>query len=115
MEAARVVLGGWSDPRELDESAAGLGLRIVRDEPADDFFRVWPENAAAYRVFRRMRRQWLTGPGGVFALRHDCLPLYMRAEGLGDEHLPGLLDELEVMEASALTYFDEQREQRRGQ
>lgn len=94
----------------MDESAAGIGLRIVRDEPVDDALLLWPDNVDPFRLFGRMKRQWVTGMAGPVALRLEALPVAMRACRLSDDDLPELMDALQIMESAALQLFEEHRQ-----
>lgn len=94
----------------LDESAAGIGLRIVREEPVDDALLLWPDNVDAFCLFGRLKRQWVTGLAGPIALRLEALPVAMRACRLSDDDLPELMDALQIMESAALNLFEEHRQ-----
>lgn len=63
---------------------------------------MWPDNAAAIKLFLRLQTQWRMGPGGPVGLDYRVLPLAMRAEHMNTHDLSDVLDDLQVMELAAL-------------
>ena len=73
---------------------------------------IWPDNVRAFNVFQGLRTQWRVGMGGATGL--DFLVVYRRMDRLGltPEEYDRLDEDIQVMEATALTVMHEQIEER---
>ena len=60
---------------------------------------LWPENWAAFQVFRRMLTQLnVGGMGGVIGLRYEALPMVMRVCRVPRADLAEVMDCIQIME-----------------
>lgn len=84
----------------------GLPAQALASSTALD---VWPENAAAVRLFDAMLTQWRMGPRVPVGLDYSALPLVQRHTGLRCRRQD--FQGLQVMEAEALRWFAERAKQ----
>lgn len=94
--------------------AMGLPPEEIKRRVADGAAPVvaWPENAAAFRVFRSMETQWRTGFHGATGLDYTALPAVMRFSGIVASEEQTVFEGVRAMELEALSIFAERR--RRG-
>jgi hypothetical protein len=97
---------GAPDVAEQQAAARAMGLHY--EPPATPAIELWPENAAAARMFELVQSQWRMGPGGPVGLDYSVLPPWLRP-GCGGRRVREVLIGLQVMEAEALRAFSERR------
>ena len=79
-------------------------------EPAEEF-EVWPDNWRAWRLFQSVSTQWRTAPmGGVIGLDYGGVESAMRIQGVPRHKWRGLFADVQIMEAAAVGYFSEKKE-----
>lgn len=111
MAAARAVLQGTPGRRDVDDAMRAFGLdpAALDDGPVDTGgVEVWPDNADAVRLFVAMATQWRMGSGGPVGLDYGIVPQLARHLGLRKRRLRAAFNGLQVMEAAALDWVDQQ-------
>lgn len=88
-----------------------LGLTL--DDYPDEVVEIWPENAEAVALFRRVCNQWIMGPGGPVALNLSVPIAMLDRIELSYDELAQRLDDLQVMAGVALEIIREQSDQSR--
>ena len=81
------------------QDAAAMGIALPEPKKEDDF-EVWKENWAAVELFLRVQTQWRTSVGGVTGL--DYASVISTAKLYSVEDLPSVLEDLQVMEVTAM-------------
>lgn len=106
------MLEGPPDHTEQDAALAAFGLRLDRP-PTDDPLLILPHDLqACVSLFTAVSTQWNVGMGGPICLRYEALPFALQAHGIPRAHWRAVWDDIRSMEAAALEWFDQQREQR---
>lgn len=72
---------------------------------------IWPDNVRAFNVFQGLRTQWRIGMGGPTGLDYTVAYHRMQRMDLSPQEFNQLDEDLQVMEASALTMMHEQMEE----
>jgi hypothetical protein len=76
--------------------------------PVPESLGIWPDNWAAFSVFRRMLTQVQTGSmGGVTGLRYEALPFVMRICQVPRADQPDVMDCVQIMERHMLKLLRE--------
>lgn len=71
--------------------------------PTPESLGIWPDNWAAFNVFRRMLTQLQTsGMGGVTGLRYEALPFIFRICQVPPADEPDVMDGVQIMERHML-------------
>jgi len=97
---------------ETDEDLKALGLmpEAIADlqsrKDAEDF-EVWEENLETVQMFMRMQTQWNVGVSGAVGLNYPSLEWLCKLYAVMDP--VALFEGIRIMEATALTCFQEQR------
>jgi hypothetical protein len=85
------------------------------EPPKPDHFVVWEENWDAVSMFLRMQTQWSVSMSGYVGLRYEVL---LSPGGLFDlycvEDRRSMLEDLQLMESSALSTFAKARDSKDG-
>jgi hypothetical protein len=90
---------------KTQEDAAVLGVALPETEPKKDF-EVFKENMPAVELFLRVQTQWRTSVGGVTGL--DYASVISTAKLYSVEDLPSVLEDLQIMEATAMAEFNKE-------
>lgn len=101
-------MNGCKDTAQQEEALAAFGLapEAPLQEPATE---LWPEHAAAVRLFNLAGTQWVVGPASVVGLRYESLPMLRDALGIPQEDWPAVLADLQVLERESLRLWREKR------
>ena len=70
---------------------------------AESVVGVWPDNVLPLNVFLCLGTQWRVGPGGVVGLDYNVIPLAMRRHAVPRAKWGQVLDDIQAMEAHALS------------
>jgi hypothetical protein len=81
-----------------------FGLALPELEPEGDFA-VWEENWQAIEMFMRCQTQWRTTMSGVLGLDYGAVAWILRLYEVEDQR--SMLEDLQVMEAAAMTVLNE--------
>lgn len=81
-----------------------FGLALPELEPEGDF-EVWEENWPAMEMFLRCQTQWRTTMSGVLGLDYSAVAWILRLYEVEDQR--SMLEDLQVMEAAAMTALNE--------
>lgn len=106
-----MLIDGGRSAAESAAAASALGLQntgVVEPEVLE----VWPEHWPAVRLFSAMGTQWSVGMAGPTGLRYEAIPFILRMQGVAEDQWLEVFDGLRTMEAEALRYFAERREQK---
>ena len=90
------------DTQAEDSAAAGLGLRIVREDEEPEAVEVWAVNALALAVVMRCPARWLRGAPVASGLQAELLPWVMDRLGVNPAVQLALLDDVRLIERAAL-------------
>ena len=103
--------GGTRVEDKSNDDAAAFGLKLQRKKaPSDEHFEVWEENWEAVMMFLRLQTQWSVTMGGYVGLKYEVLLGAGGLMSLYDVDNPReLLEEIQVMEAAALSELNKQR------
>jgi hypothetical protein len=63
---------------------------------------VWPENWPAWQLFNRIDTQWRVGPKGATGLDYNVLLRFLDRMRLSDDDYEQMLNDISVIEQSAL-------------
>jgi len=88
-----------SGPSEEELEKIGLKREDVED---NSDFEVWPENWMPFMVFSDVSTQWIMGPGGPTGLDYTQVKWVMDLRRVGKKERLLMLQDVQVMEASAL-------------
>jgi hypothetical protein len=88
---------------------AAFGLEPSQP-PEPDVHALWPDNWAAFNVFRRMLTQLnVGGMGGVVGLRYEALPIVLRVCQVPRADLPDVMDCIQLMERHMVRLLNEKK------
>ena len=69
----------------------------------DPVLDIWPENAAAVRLFEDLLTSWNVGPhGSVVGLRYEVLPLFLGLNAVPPADQRAVVSAVQVMELAAI-------------
>ena len=92
------------EPAPSAAEAATFGLTV---EEASGQCSVWPDNLKAVNIFMAAATQWRVGPNGATGLDYSVLPVLFRIDQVPRSEWPELLDQIRVLESSALSTIHE--------
>jgi len=64
---------------------------------------LWPDTIDSFVVFDKVRHQWNVGPAGPTALNYQGVESALRMMGIPRKRWPDLFDDIQVLEAGALS------------
>lgn len=64
---------------------------------------LWPDTFEAFVLFDRVRGQWNLGPAGPVSLNYQSVESALRMMGIPRRNWPDLFDDLQHIEAGALS------------
>ena len=98
---------GKTDKGEVEAAAAAFGISLPEPEAEKDF-EVWKENWPAVELFLRVQTQWRIG--GMGNLCGLCYADVIQTAKLYEvEELPSVLEDLQVMEATAMSEINKEK------
>ena len=84
-----------------------MGIVLPELPPApDEDFGIWPENWSAVEMFLRVQTQWRTTTSGVIGLDYAAVRWLFKLYDV--EEPRALLEDLQVMEAAAMSVINKQ-------
>lgn len=89
-------------PREGDVIGA-----MLAEAAAKQVVECWPENWPAWLFFMRVRTQWTVGVNGPTGLRYEAIYPLLDREFPARADWQTMFDDLQTMEAAALTAMHE--------
>ena len=84
-------------------------IEIVALQAAQNY-EVWPENHEVFLLFMQMQTQWRTGASGPSGLDYNTLFTFMSLMSIAPAKQIELLDDIRVMEATALTEIHREKD-----
>ena len=94
----------------MDEALAAFGFFM--DGPAEaqeEVFALWPENAASFEFWCKLRTQWQVDFAGNRCLNYCAVEAVMNMTGIARQKRKQLFEEIRTMEISELNAVSEQR------
>jgi hypothetical protein len=99
---------GGSVQDDTPDDAAVLGVTMPDEPEIADVFEVWEENWEAVEMFLRLQTQWRVGMSGPVGLDYVAAEWLFRLYAIAEP--ASLLEDLQVMEAAALTAMAKREE-----
>ncbi len=94
----------------MDEALAAIGLFMETPaEEQEEVFALWPDNAASFDLWCKLRTQWQVDFAGNRSLNYCAVEAVMNMNGIAKKNRKQLFEEIRTMEISEINAVSEQR------